>query len=1262
MQLEKPVSRASNSFNLRGSLIVRAGAGAGKTTRLIERIALGSKEFLENEGRWPKLVVTTFTRKATQELKERLLKYALAKGNSDFIRFVQSPSQLLVTTIHGLLVRFLREKAQVLGLSPRFQILGEFESEHLWHRCFRKLLANSNAQDSLRIILDSVELPQLEAILIQAAKLNQTSGPLSPIPFQKQWEDLQKAHQEAQSLRRTLLAELSGLPKLSPSWKEFSQRLQDFDSLILEPEFRWPARSAQIPDEIGNCKDRLKEIVQMLRSPSSQVGWMQAQEKLSTHILNLARELQLLREASLLELDALSQSELEIWSLRLLTDFPVVTEDFCQRWDSWMIDEYQDTSPIQDRILDLLRAQKSLFLVGDPQQSLYLFRGARREVFEQKIQSSRDVKHTSNPEALTTASPQAEFLESFENYRTHPELALIVNQLIQNQGPFEALQARKNSPDTRDYRAQWIHRESSQKADRQSLLEWEVEQALRVAMSLRNEEAQSGTRGGARIGILARQNSEVRKLKARAIEKGIPVIATSLAHLSAHPIVEEALRYLQFCIYPHDNINLACILRGAWWGDFAEELMGWNRVNLWQSLKARQLESLLAPPKLEPLEELLRKSQTQGVVETWREFIWNSPLPHRAQSADPSGQILGNLLKLLHQAWAKSREGLTPLLAWLDQSLRNSSDRPDADLAEAKAASSAGIEVMTIHASKGLEFDHVILLGCGQAYRPRPPQLLMKDPQSTDIAVAIKWEESGATSSVRLWPQRTEEWRQWQEDQERAEYARLFYVAVTRAESSLTLISSQIQKRSWAENFPPQFEHLSPLARRLADFPESSSSNPSLSLQERVYASGEFHLANRDQQNPSPISLKASGLGHSIRSSETQTRSLREIAASLKGQKRHRWLESRQNRIEHVQDLADPELVEVLAHGESEFPLQFRMGSKIGEPAQGSLIKAQIDLWCLWEGTLWIVDFKSGSHAFKASSWRQLSIYWEGLTRLYPEWSNLPWCLAIVQTETMQIQKRLNQLLHTQIVFADGAASGNPGPAGWGTIYCSSDDQVEELSGFSPLATNNQMELTAVIEGLKMCRPGERVSVYSDSTYVLFGITQWIHGWRRRGWTTQEGEKVSNQALWEALDQEVQRLGRDQILWNYVRGHSGVPGNERCDELAQAQSRRNGMVPRLSLFQGALQNYSIDLFQLPADTSLPARNTDTKPKAAVKQWYLSELQGQVIRHATWAECERRVKGQSRARFKKIKSSEEERQVLQSWNLSEDHPVQEGSTS
>ncbi|MEI7973237.1 MAG: UvrD-helicase domain-containing protein, partial [Bdellovibrio sp.] len=854
------MSRTSNSFNLKGSLIVRAGAGAGKTTRLIERIAHGSVEFLENEGRWPKLVVTTFTRKATQELKERLLKHALAKGDLNFIRFVQSPSQLLVTTIHGLLVRFLREKAQVLGLSPRFQILSEFESDRIWYRCFRKLLTHPDCQDSLVNILEFIELPQLETILIQAVKLNEISGPLSPIPFAKQWEDLQKTHQEAQNLRKALRGELASLPKLSPSWKEFSQRLLNFESLLQEAEFRWPARNAQIPDEIGQGKDRLKEIVQVLRSPNSQARWMQAQEKVTAHILSLARNLQLLREASLLDLDALSQSELELWSLRLLTDFPIVAEDFCQRWDSWMIDEYQDTSPIQDRILDLLRAQKSLFIVGDPQQSLYLFRGARREVFEEKIRKSRkfDPLQTSEFEALAAATPgsdgdlHAEFLESFENYRTHPELARIVNQLIQNQGPFEALRARKNPSDTRDYRAQWIHRESSEKAARQSLLEWEVEQALRVALSLQSEGTRTGARKRARIGILARQNSEVRKLKARALEKGIPVVATSLAHLSAHPIVEEALRYLQFCIYPHDNINLACILRGAWWGDFATELTDWDRVNLWQSLKARQRGNLL-----EPMEELLKKAETQGVVESWREFIWNSPLLHRAQSADPSGQILGNLLKLLHQAWAKSREGLTPLLRWLDQSLHSSSDRPEAELAEAKAASSAGIEVMTIHASKGLEFDHVILLGCGQAYRPRPPHSLMKDPESSEIALALKWEESESSNPARLWPQRTEEWRQWQEDQERAEYARLFYVAVTRAESSLTLISSQIQKRSWAENFPPQFEQLSSLARRLSEFPDATPSNPTFTPQERAPTSEESCSDIKERKNTSLLSRKA---------------------------------------------------------------------------------------------------------------------------------------------------------------------------------------------------------------------------------------------------------------------------------------------------------------------------------------------------------------------------------------------------------------------
>ena len=134
------------------------------------------------------------------------------------------------------------------------------------------------------------------------------------------------------------------------------------------------------------------------------------------------------------------------------------------------------------------------------------------------------------------------------------------------------------------------------------------------------------------------------------------------------------------------------------------------------------------------------------------------------------------------------------------------------------------------------------------------------------------------------------------------------------------------------------------------------------------------------------------------------------------------------------------------------------------------------------------------------------------------------------------------------VVFADGSSSGNPGPGGWGVVIATPEGQVRELGGGDPETTNNKMELTATIRALEALRGVEGpISVYTDSTYVIRGITQWIWGWRKKGWKTAEGNDVSNQDLWKKLMAQV--VGK-KINWKYVRGHTGVPGNERVDEIA----------------------------------------------------------------------------------------------------------------
>lgn len=232
------------------------------------------------------------------------------------------------------------------------------------------------------------------------------------------------------------------------------------------------------------------------------------------------------------------------------------------------------------------------------------------------------------------------------------------------------------------------------------------------------------------------------------------------------------------------------------------------------------------------------------------------------------------------------------------------------------------------------------------------------------------------------------------------------------------------------------------------------------------------------------------------------------------------------------------------------------------------------------------------------------------------------------------------------LIFTDGACSGNPGPGGWGAIIATPEGRVIELGGREEPTTNNRMELGGVIASLRAVSVMAGVAlVHSDSTYVIEGITKWILGWKRRGWTTAAGDPVKNEDLWRTLDALVSERGRGGVQWRWVKGHAGHDANERCDEIAVALAKRQP----IDLYEGPLLSYPYGSL-LPSEAkALPVRPKDRKAADTRPVSYISLLDGEVRRHATWGECEARVKGRP-AKFKKVRSEEEAAEARRSWGL------------
>lgn len=215
------------------------------------------------------------------------------------------------------------------------------------------------------------------------------------------------------------------------------------------------------------------------------------------------------------------------------------------------------------------------------------------------------------------------------------------------------------------------------------------------------------------------------------------------------------------------------------------------------------------------------------------------------------------------------------------------------------------------------------------------------------------------------------------------------------------------------------------------------------------------------------------------------------------------------------------------------------------------------------------------------------------------------------------------------IVFSDGGCIGNPGPGGWAAIVFA-NQTYRELGGGEKHTTNNRMELIAAIRGIGAAPPGP-VKVVTDSRYLVDGASKWIYGWKKKGWVKSDGGEVLNRDLWEEIDRA---SFMRKITWEHVPGHSGHPENERCDQIANAFAR--GGTPELKTGDGSwIFNGS-------------APEPDAPAGKYPKPLYLSIVDGDIREHASWPECEQRIKGRKGARCKKVVSRREHIAAIEAW--------------
>jgi len=248
----------------------------------------------------------------------------------------------------------------------------------------------------------------------------------------------------------------------------------------------------------------------------------------------------------------------------------------------------------------------------------------------------------------------------------------------------------------------------------------------------------------------------------------------------------------------------------------------------------------------------------------------------------------------------------------------------------------------------------------------------------------------------------------------------------------------------------------------------------------------------------------------------------------------------------------------------------------------------------------------------------------------------------------------MNSLKTKTTIFTDGSSRGNPGPGGWGAVVVEekvatgtndnsvkNETNITELGGAEKHTTNNRMELTACIGGISHVKKSDSILIYTDSSYVINGITKWIHGWKKNNWITKAKEDVLNKDLWMKLDEN---MSGKKVEWKYVGGHIGILGNERCDHIATAFA--DGVPPKL--YKGQLLDYDLpNILDVSYDEMSLKKKKSSSSKSNAKAYsYISMVGGIIETHKTWAECEKRVKGAKGAKYKKSLSRDDEDVIIQ----------------
>lgn len=776
--------------------VIKAGAGAGKTTKLIETLKEHVLQFHKEKNQFPRVTVSTFTRKATRELKERIIIKGLELQNKElqnkelqnkeFIQYISYSPDFQVSTLHGIFNYFIQTHGYKIDLSPGVSVMDEKEEHELFVAILKQVIFEQNIGTDL---LDHYSFEEITTISKHYV-LHLQNHPESAFINKEELQASQPDDKE------------NTLPKTTSSKNHTTD-----NNILLEqkPEL------ALLDTFIHLCQE-LKTIGQKI-TPL----WDQRKRELSQITLN----------------------DMETMTMQILKK---EKNNLPNLMDFWFLDEYQDTSPLQKNILNLLSQNSKVFIVGDPQQSIYYFRGADVSVFQEKEQ-----------EVENRADGQIESLPI--NYRSCPELIAFFNDFFSEK--YQKIEPKNKSYKKEKVAVHFIGINSPPEQMNPKQINKE-EMEMRETTNRIKDLLKQNTKPE-EIVVLARQNKALLKLAQYLKHQKIPIdfseeqhlkpaslpVKTSLEESKSHSIslkkpalpvwlhaggnfknrreIIDAVFLLRFLFNPNDEENLIGLFRTPYCRISDQQLADIiqkkaNTTSLWKFLNSthyqERMKNTVSKKKdlknsnperslIQKLKHHLEQTHKIGITRSFQNALESLGFFNLSYYQDPTGVREANLWKFIY--CLKDYESKNPgnLLAFTDHLLYESQNKESHSTIYSQNAVSAiensGVQLMTIHAAKGLEFKHVILIKVCSGFRSiEKLQYFITEKETGKWTLSAKWE----TEDKRIKSSFHKKIREQQKKMELQEFDRLLYVALTRAKETLTLIGAgKPEKNSWPERF-----------------------------------------------------------------------------------------------------------------------------------------------------------------------------------------------------------------------------------------------------------------------------------------------------------------------------------------------------------------------------------------------------------------------------------------------------------------------------